>query len=154
MFLSQIMESKNVSATLQYVKLTPNALPPTRGSSMAAGIDLKSAYDITIPAFGNGLVETDLTILVPTGCYGRIAPCSGLALHHHISVGGGVIDADCRGNVCVILFNHFVTPFQIRRGDRVAQLICKKIVYPEICEVQSLDNTKRNTGGFGSTGRN
>jgi len=135
MFLSQIMDSKKVAATLQYVKLTPNALPPTRGSSMAAGIDLKSAYDITIPAFGKGLVETDLTILVPTGCYGRIVPRSGLALHHHISVGGGVIDADYRGNVCVIPFNHSGTPFQIRQGDRVAQLICEKIAYPEICEV-------------------
>jgi len=110
------MESENVAANLQYVKLTPNALPPTRGSSMAAGIDLKSAYNITIPAFGKGLVETDLAILVPPGCYGRIAPRSGLALHHHINVGGGVIDADYRGNVCVILFNHSVTPFQIRGG--------------------------------------
>jgi dUTP pyrophosphatase len=154
MFLSQIMESKNVGATLQYVKLTPNALPPTRGSSMAAGLDLKSAYDITIPASGKGLVKTDLAILVPTGCYGRIAPRSGLALHHHINVGGGVIDSDYRGNVCVILFNHSSTAFQIRRGDKVAQLICEKITYPEICEVQALDTTERNTGGFGSTGRN
>ena len=121
---------------------------------MAAGLDLKSAYNITIPAFGKELVETDLAILVPTGCYGRIAPRSGLALHHHISVGGGVIDADYRGNVCVILFNHSVTPFQIRRGDRMAQLICEKIVYPEICEVQALGDIERDTGGFGSTGRN
>ena len=56
------------------VKLTPNALPPTRGSSMAAGLDLKSAYNVTIPAYGKGVVETDLAILVPPGCYGRIAP--------------------------------------------------------------------------------
>ena len=110
------MESKNVAATLQYVKLTPNALPPTRGSSMPASLDLKSAYNITIPAFGKGLVETDLAILVHPGCYGRIAPRSGLAVHHHISVGGGLIDADYRGNVCVILFNNSFTPFQIRRG--------------------------------------
>ena len=54
----------------------------------------------------------------------------------------------------VILFNHSSTPFQIRRGDRVAQLICEKIAYPEICEVHALNNTERNTGGFGSTGRN
>jgi len=120
---------------------------------MAAGLDLKSAY-ITIPAFEKRLVETDLAILVPPGCYGRIAPRSGLALHHHISVGGGVIDADYRGNVCVILFNHSSTPFQIRRGDRVAQVICEKIVYPEICEVQALGDTECDTGGFGSTGRN
>jgi deoxyuridine 5'-triphosphate nucleotidohydrolase len=87
------MVSENVATTLQYVKLTPNALPPTRGSSQAAGLDLQSAYSITIPAYGKGLVETDLAILVPSGCYGRIAPHSGLAVHHHISVRGNVIDA-------------------------------------------------------------
>jgi len=54
----------------------------------------------------------------------------------------------------VILFNHSNTPFQIRRGDKVAQLICENITYPEICEVQALDITERNTGGFGSTGHN
>jgi len=73
---------------------------------MAAGLDLKSAYDITIPTFGKGLVETDLALLVPTGRYGRIAPHSGLALHHHISVGGGVIDSDYRGKVILFILSH------------------------------------------------
>jgi dUTP pyrophosphatase len=146
------MASEFVTHTLQFVRLTENALPPTRGSTLAAGLDLRSAYDITIPAFGKGLVETDLQILLPHGCYGRIAPRSGLALHHHISVGGGVIDPDYRGNVCVILFNHSVTPFHILRGDRIAQLICEQITHPVICEVSELNTTERNTGGFGSTG--
>jgi deoxyuridine 5'-triphosphate nucleotidohydrolase len=70
------------------------------GSSQAAGADLRSAYDITITAFGKGLIETDLTILVPSGYYARIAPRSGLALHRHISYGGGVIYVDYRGNMC------------------------------------------------------
>jgi dUTP pyrophosphatase len=87
------MATQNDTPILRYVRLTPNALPPTRGSTMAAGIDLRSAYDHTIPAFGKALVETDLAILLPPGCYGRIAPRSGLALRYHISVGGGVIDA-------------------------------------------------------------
>jgi dUTP pyrophosphatase len=155
--LSQIIAMENVEAaatTLQYVKLTPNAFPPTRGSSMAAGFDVKSAYCVTITALGKSLVETDLAIRVPSGCYGRIAPRSGLAVHHHISVGGGVIDADYCGNVCVILFNYSVTPFHVRRGDRIAQLICERIVYPNICEVQELDATERDPGGFGSTERN
>jgi len=86
MFLSQIMASEN-TAVLQFVKLTENALPPTRESSRAAGFDLRSAYDVVIPASGNGLVKTDLAIQLPPGCYGRIAPRSGLALHHHIDVG-------------------------------------------------------------------
>jgi dUTP pyrophosphatase len=76
------MASENVD-TLQYVRLTPKALPLTRGSSQAAGLDFGSAY-VTIAAYGKGLVETDLAILVPSGCYGRIAPRSGLALHHHM----------------------------------------------------------------------
>ena len=147
------MATENVPATLQYVTLSPHALPPTRGTPMAAGLDLRSAYSITIPAYGKGLVATDLAIKVPAGCYGRIAPRSGLALHHHINVGGGVIDADYRGNVGVILYNHSGTPFQIHRGDRVAQLICERIIYPEIREVRDLGSTERGTEGFGSTGQ-
>jgi dUTP pyrophosphatase len=99
------MENVGTAATtLQYVKLTPNAFLPTSESSMAAGLDLKSAYDRTIPAYEKGLIETDLAIRVPSGCYGRIAPRSGLAIHHHISVGDVVIDADYCGNIYVILF--------------------------------------------------
>jgi dUTP pyrophosphatase len=94
------MTTVNDTPILRYVKLTPNAQPPTRGSTLAAGLELRSAYDRTIPPFGKAIVETDLAILLPPGCYGRIAPRSGLALRHHISVLGGVIDADYRGNVC------------------------------------------------------
>jgi dUTP pyrophosphatase len=83
------MATQNDTPILRYVKLALNALPPTRGSTMAAGIDLWSAYDHTVPAFGEAIVETDLAILLPRGCYGRIAPRSGLALRHHISVGVG-----------------------------------------------------------------
>jgi dUTP pyrophosphatase len=152
MFLSQIMASENI-AVLQFVKLTESALPPTRGSSRAAAFDLRSAYDVVIPASGNGLVKTDLSIQLPPGCYGRIAPRSGLSLHHHIDVGGGVVDGNYRGNVGVILFNHSNRPFQINRGDRIAQFTCQNIVYPTIREVNELDETERDVRGFGSTGR-
>ena len=87
------------SGVLRYVKLTENALPPTRESLGAAGLHLRSACDVFIPASGNGLVKTDLAIQLPPGCYGRIAPLSGLALQHHIDVGGGVMDDDYRGNL-------------------------------------------------------
>jgi len=69
-----------------------------------------------------------------------------------IDVGGGVIDEDYSGNLCVILFNHSDRPFQIHRGDRVAQLICEKIFYPDILEVKELDNMERDIRGFGLTG--
>jgi dUTP pyrophosphatase len=139
-----------VSGVLRYVKLTENALPPTRESSGAAGLDLRSARDVLISASGNGLI-TDLAIQLPPGCYGRIAPRSGLSLKHNIDVGGGVIDEDYCRNLCVILFNHSDRLSQIRRGDRVAQLICEKILYPGILEVKELDNTERDIRGFGST---
>ena len=114
--------------------MTENAIIPTRGSTRAAGLDLYSAYDITVPARGNISVVTDLQIHVPEGYYGRIAPRSGLALHHHIDVGAGVIDEDYRGNVTVILFNHSDKLFVVNRGDRVAQLICEKVYYPVLEE--------------------
>jgi len=123
---------------IRVVRLTENAIIPTRGSAGAAGLDLYSAYDITVPARGLVSVVTDLQIQVPEGFYGRIAPRSGLALHHHIDIGAGVIDEDYRGNVAVILFNHSDKLFVINRGDRVAQLICEKIYYPVLEEEEKV----------------
>ena len=122
------------SPKIRVVRLTENAIIPTRSSTWAAGLDLYSAYDITIPARGQVSVVTDLQIRVHECYYGRIAPRSGLALHHHIDVGAGVIDEDCRGNVAVILFNHSDKMFVVNRGDRVAQLICEKVFYPVLEE--------------------
>ena len=123
---------------IRVVRLTENAIIPTPGSAGAAGLDLYSAYDLTVPARGLLSVETDLQIHVPKGFYGRIAPRSGLALHHHIDIGAGVIDEDYRGNVAVILFNHSDKPFVINRGDRVAQLICEKIYYSVLEEEEKV----------------
>ncbi|RZF49147.1 hypothetical protein LSTR_LSTR008433 [Laodelphax striatellus] len=139
--------------TLLYIKkLTENAFTPKKGSARAAGYDLMSAYDCIVPAQGKELVKTDLQINLPEGCYGRIAPRSGLSWKNHLDVGAGVIDADYRGNVGVVLFNHSKEPFTIKRGDRIAQLICEKIFYPEVVEVEEMDETQRGEGGFGSTG--
>jgi dUTP pyrophosphatase len=147
------MASEN-AAVLLFVKLTKTALPLTRESSRASGSDLRSGYDVVVPASGNVLVKADLAIQLPPGCYGRIAPRSGLALHHQIDVGGGADDEDYRGNIYVILYYHSKTPFQNYRGDREAQLICQSNLYPTIKEVKELDSTERDTRGFGSTGRN
>lgn len=80
------------------------------------------------------------------------APRSGLTWKHSIDVGAGVIDADYRGPVGVILFNHSDVDFEVKVGDRVAQLIIEKIITPEVSEVLDLDSTVRGEGGFGSTG--
>lgn len=89
-----------------YQLLSKNASPPKRQSADAAGYDLASAVEAIVPARGNQLIATDLILHVPRGCYGRIAPRSGLAWKHSLDVGAGVIDADYRGNVGIILFNH------------------------------------------------
>ena len=138
---------------LRFVRLTENARAPSRESSKAAGLDLYSSLNTTVQAKGKRLIPTDLQIKLPEGCNGRMAPRSGLALAHHIDIGGGVIDQDYYGNIGVIVYNHSDTPFVISRGDRIAQLICEKIYYPSLEEVESLHSTERGAGGFGSTGK-
>ncbi|XP_024975362.1 deoxyuridine 5'-triphosphate nucleotidohydrolase [Cynara cardunculus var. scolymus] len=133
-------------------KLSEKAVLPSRGSSLAAGYDLSSATETKVPARGKALVPTDLSIAVPEGTYARIAPRSGLTWKHSIDVGAGVIDADYRGPVGVILFNHSDADFEVKCGDRIAQLIIEKIITPEVMEVDDLDSTERGAGGFGSTG--
>ena len=131
---------------------SPKGKVPTKGSALAAGYDLYSAE----AAHGQGLVSTDISIIVPIGTYGRVAPRSGLAVKHGISTGAGVIDADYRGEVKVVLFNHSEKDFEIKEGDRIAQLVLEQIVNADIKEIslEELDNTERGEGGFGSTGKN
>ncbi|XP_055295588.1 deoxyuridine 5'-triphosphate nucleotidohydrolase [Sitodiplosis mosellana] len=138
--------------TLRWAKLTEHAFEPTKGSEQAAGLDLRSAYDTVVPARGKALVMTDIQIEVPFGTYGRVAPRSGLAWKNFIDVGAGVIDQDYRGNVGVILFNHSDVEFDVKKGDRIAQLICERIVYPTLVQLDSLTDTSRGAGGLGSTG--
>ncbi|NWX13706.1 DUT protein, partial [Aegotheles bennettii] len=142
------------AARLRFTKLSENAFAPSKGSARAAGYDLYSAYDCMIPPMEKAVVKTDIQIALPSGCYGRVAPRSGLAAKHFIDVGAGVIDEDYRGNVGVVLFNFGKETFEVKKGDRIAQLICERICYPELEEVQALDDTERGEGGFGSTGKN
>ncbi|WIF29969.1 dUTPase [Orf virus] len=146
------MEFCCTEETLQVVRLSQNATIPARGSSGAAGLDLCSAQDCVIPPHCSRVVFTDLLIKPPSGCYGRIAPRSGLAVKHFIDVGAGVIDEDYRGNVGVVLFNFGNSDFEVKKGDRIAQLICERISCPVVQEVNCLDNTDRGDSGFGSTG--
>merc|ERR1712241_29941 len=147
-------KTATMRSVLKFAKLSENAYAPTKGSARAAGYDLRSAYDCTIPANGKAIVKTDIQIRVPEGTYGRIAPRSGLAAKHHIDVGAGVVDEDYTGNVGVVLFNHAAEEFSVAKGDRIAQLVCEKIEYPVLEECESLEDTARGSGGFGSTGTN
>ncbi|KAM3253470.1 hypothetical protein ACQJBY_047521 [Aegilops geniculata] len=137
---------------LKVKRLSANAVLPSRGSALAAGYDLSSAVEAVVPARGKALVATDLSVAVPEGTYARIAPRSGLAWKHSIDLGAGVVDADYRGPVGVVLFNHSDADFAVRPGDRVAQLVVERIATPDVAEVDDLDATVRGEGGFGSTG--
>ncbi|KAG5848999.1 deoxyuridine 5'-triphosphate nucleotidohydrolase-like isoform X3 [Anguilla anguilla] len=145
---------EELKVVLKFAKLTENATVPTKGSAKSAGYDLYSAYDYSVAPMDKVVVKTDIQIAVPTGCYGRVAPRSGLAAKYFIDVGAGVVDEDYRGNVGVVLFNFSKETFEVKKGDRVAQLICEKICYPELEEHKTLDETVRGAGGFGSTGKN
>lgn len=82
----------------------------------------------------------------------RIAPRSGLAAKHSLATGAGVIDYDYRGEVKLIIFNHSDTDFEVKAGDRMAQLVLERIVTPDVVVVEELEGTERGAGGFGSTG--
>merc|ERR1712014_347477 len=103
-------------------------------------------------AGGKGIVKTGLSVATPDGTYARLAPRSGLVAKKMIHVGAGVVDADYRGEVGVILFNHGSEPFEVKKSDRIAQLILEKIAMVPCTEVESLEDTTRGAGGFGSTG--
>jgi dUTP pyrophosphatase len=136
-------------------RLSNTAKLPTRGSPSAAGLDLCADRAFTIKPMGIQLVTTGLTMVIPEGYYGRIAPRSGMSVKTGLIVNAGVIDSDYRGHVKVLFQNHTNNDVQINEGDKVAQIIIEKIALLEVEEVEELEeleNTVRGTNGFGSTG--
>ena len=138
---------------LKIKKLDPNAIIPTRANPTDAGADLYALEDIRIQPNTRELVRTGISLEVPESYYARIAPRSGLAYKNGIDVLAGVVDSSYRGEVGVILLNTDTQKiFNIRAGDRIAQLIIEAHYNMTIKEVDSLSDTTRGDGGFGSTG--
>ncbi|RCN35434.1 putative dUTP diphosphatase [Ancylostoma caninum] len=127
--------------TVRFVKLNADAQEPVYGSAAAAGADLFSAEDCVVPAHGKMCVSTGLQVELPFGYYGRVAPRSGLAAKNFVDVGAGVVDSDYRGEL------------KVKKGDRIAQLICERIAHCTFMQCESLTDTTRGAGGFGSTGK-
>jgi dUTP pyrophosphatase len=123
----------------------------------AAGMDLRASVTepLTLAPGQRALVPTGLRIALPEGYEAQIRPRSGLAIKHGISLlnSPGTIDADYRGEVCIIIANLGQEPFTIARGDRIAQMIVAPVTKVAWRAVESLDETKRGAGGFGHTGR-
>jgi len=137
---------------VKVLRLTEHAIIPTHATEGSAGLDLFSAYDTVIPAFGKALIATDIAISIGSPFYyARIAPRSSMAYNQHTSIGGGVIDSDYRGNIIIIMFNHGQNEIKINHGDKIAQLIFEHILPPNIEEVFYFDTTKRGVQGFGSS---
>lgn len=139
-------------------RTSPFALIPTRGSPHAAGLDITSISTETLEPGERRLIHTGLELRgIPEGTYIRVAPRSGLALKG-IDVCAGVVDADYRGEICVVLVNNTYPPkeFVCEEGMRVAQLILERIEMADTCEVSEefVSGTERGIGGFGSTGGN
>ena len=135
---------------------------PAYATPHAAGMDLRAAIPEgeawTLSPGQRRLVPTGLTMAIPEGCEGQVRPRSGLALKHGLTVlnAPGTIDADYRGEVAVLLINHGEAPFDLKRGERIAQLILAPVTRAEWEPVDHLDTlgaTARGAGGYGSTGR-
>jgi dUTP pyrophosphatase len=149
-----------VSPTVPIIRLEHNPdLPlPAYETAQAAGMDLRAAVPEDEPLVlrpGSRFpVPTGLAFALPEGFEAQVRPRSGLAAKHGVTClnSPGTVDADYRGEVKVILINHGEEDFTIRRGDRIAQLVIAPVVQAHWAEVESLDETARGAGGFGSTG--
>ena len=132
---------------------------PAYQSAHAAGLDLLAAVPDDAPVMlapgKHALIPTGLTIALPQGYEAQVRPRSGLAAKHGVTVlnSPGTVDADYRGEVCVLLINHGDQPFPLRRGERIAQMVIAEVARVELVPVTSLSETDRGSGGFGSTGR-
>lgn len=148
---------------MNYVNISVSRLPhnrdlplPSYETPQSAGMDLRAAVASTveIPPGGRALVPTGLKIALPEGFEAQIRPRSGLALKKGITLPNspGTIDADYRGELGIILLNTSEEAFVIERGDRIAQMIVAPVIQARWNEMESLDETARGEGGFGSTG--
>ena len=140
--------------TVKFVKLNGDAQAPKKAHDDDAGFDLYSCEDYLLKAHGYGAVGTGISIELPRGTEGQVRPRSGLAAKNGITVlnAPGTVDAGYRGEVRVILINHSDVDFQITKGMRIAQLMVKPVFETEFIEAESLDESDRGQGGFGSSG--
>ena len=129
---------------------------PAYETDLAAGVDLRAAIDapLVLAPMGRALIATGLAMALPAGYEAQIRPRYGLAYKHGISVvnSPGTIDADYRGEVKILLINHGDKAFTIERGDRIAQMVIAPVTQADFIVVDTLSDTARGSGGYGSTG--
>ena len=144
-------------STIAVKKLRPGAMLPTYGSDGAAGADLYACLEapVSIEPGKTVFIPTGLSLEVPVGCAGLIYARSSLGTKRGLAPANkvGVIDSDYRGEICVVLLNHGSQPQTVEPGERVAQFVITPVLQPAFEVAESLSDTVRNTGGFGSTGK-
>ena len=135
------------------IKLDPWAIMPTRAHDTDAGLDLYATEDILVPCCGSSvIIDTGVHVQLPPNTAGMIKSKSGLNVHHGIT-SEGVIDVGYTGSICVKLYNHSGVPYEVKRGDKISQLVIVPVVIPPIVVVDELEKSERGSNGFGSTGR-
>ena len=134
------------------VKLDPGAIMPTRAHRTDAGLDLYATHDAVIYGNDNESFDTGVHLEIPAGYVGIIKSKSGLNVKHGIT-SEGVIDSGYTGSIVVKLYNHTEQPVCIKKGQKISQLVILPIITPDLELVDSLEETERGSGGFGSTGK-
>ena len=135
---------------LFFVKMSSDAVTPTRATEKSVGLDFYSPANYIIPPYSQLLIPTQIKLGIPLGHYGRLTSKSGLAILHHLHVGAGVIDPDYTGEIKVLLTNTAPRAYSIVRGDPIAQLILEKVSLPILKRVKELPPTTRGEQGCGS----
>lgn len=142
--------------TVAVCRLRPDAILPDYATDQAAGMDLCAALDapLSLPPGQWQRVPTGIAMAIPEGFEGQVRPRSGLAFRHGITLlnSPGTIDADYRGEICVLMINHGQEPVEIVPGDRIAQLVIAPVMQVGLQLVPQLEETVRGAGGFGHTG--
>jgi dUTP pyrophosphatase len=142
-------------------RILPNGqglAPPSYQSPLAAGLDLAAAIEegttLVLEPGERALIPAGIALELPAGLEAQIRPRSGLAYRHGVTVlnSPGTVDADYRGEISVLLINLGTAPFNVARGDRIAQLVIAPVTAVALEQAETLDITDRNAGGFGSTG--
>lgn len=148
----QGIQREQAGTPILYKRLRLEAYVPEHGQEGDAGADFRALEDTVIPARGRALVPTGIAVAIPAGHYGHMQSRSGLSLKEGIEVGAGTIDSRFRGSVGVVLYNHTDQDYQVRRGDKVSQMVVQAYCRQRYVLVDDLPPSDR-TRGWGSTGR-
>lgn len=138
---------------LAFKKLSSAAFIPAYAHEGDSGMDLRSPIEFTILPNSWACVPLDIAAEIPQGYELQIRPRSGLAARNAVVCSFGTVDGGYRGNIGVTLFNHGQSTYTVMRGDKVAQAVLAPVAFADITETQTLTDTERGEGGFGSTGR-